>query len=430
MSGDNGDTRRVASPTMLRAITVERYRCFVAPATLELRPLTLLFGKNSVGKSALLRTLPLVAASCAKSAANRSGPLALEHPAAMGARYAEIRTNLVARNDLGIKLLWDGRGVREVEIGLRDMTDLGPSRQVVSRLTAREHASRDVLHAELDDTGALCIAREGVKPAALELAGVCPQPSPSLPSDMRDVVAQCEELMRSFSSSVDWLGPVRTQPPRSRVPRIENARLGPLGEGVTEVLAQPDATHLLARVSDATAAIFGSAIEIAEEVGEVSLAMRAGAHRTHLLDVGGGVTQVLPALVRLAEVELGRSAGRILALEQPEAHLHPAAEVELAKIIVGTIAAQSTATDRPLVVIETHSENLLLSLQLAVLEGRLAPDDVLLYWFEQLDDGSVVVRAIHIDADGRPDPPLPPGVFSEDLEIARKILRSRSRRRA
>lgn len=415
---------------MFKAITAERYRCFVAPATLELRPLTLLFGKNSVGKSALLRTLPLVAASCTKPAANRTGPLALEHPAAMGARYAEIRTNLVARNDLGLKLSWGAGAVREIELGLRDMTDLGPSRQVVSRLTVRGERSHNLLLAELDDAGALRIVDEGETPASLELAGVCPKPGPSLPSLAGEIIAQCEELMRSFSSSVDWLGPVRVQPPRARVPRIENARLGPFGEGLTEVLAQPDATNLLARVSDATAAIFGSALEIAEEAGEVYLAMRAGAHRTHILDVGGGVTQVLPALVRLAEAELGRSGGRILALEQPEAHLHPAAEVELAKIIVGAIAAQRNVTGRPLIVLETHSENLLLSLQLAVLEGRLAPDDVLLYWFDRLDDGSVVPSAIHIDADGRPDPPLPPGVFSEDLELARKIVRSRNRRRA
>ncbi len=47
----------------LRAIYAERYRCFYERSTLELRPLTLLYGRNNVGKSALLRLLPLLGAS-------------------------------------------------------------------------------------------------------------------------------------------------------------------------------------------------------------------------------------------------------------------------------------------------------------------------------------------------------------------------------
>lgn len=408
-------------------MTVERYRCFVAPATIELRPLTVLFGKNSAGKSTISRALPLLAASCGPSSANRTGPLALEHPAAMGVRYADLRTYLVARNDIGVKLSWDVQGVNEVEIGLRDMTDLGPSRQVVSRLTIRDDGSRDVLRAELD-AEAPRLVTEGAAPVALELNGISPKPVASLPLPMREAVTRIEELMLGLFNSVDWLGPIRVQPPRARVQRIDTARLGAFGEHLTEVLAQANSSDLLRLVSIATAAIFGSHLEIAEEAGEISVAMRTGSHRTHVLDVGAGVAQVLPVLVRLAEVELGRSNGRIVVIEQPEAHLHPDAEVELSNIIVRAVAAQKAAIDRPHMVLETHSENLLLSLQLAVLEKRLAPDDVLLYWFDRLDDGSVVPSPITIDANGRPDPQLPPGVFSENLEIARKILRARSTR--
>lgn len=408
-------------------LTVERYRCFVAAATIELRPLTVLFGKNSAGKSTLLRALPLVAASCGPSTANRTGPLALEHSAAMGVRYGDLRTYLVARNDIGVKLSWDVQGVNEIDIGLRDMTDLGPSRQVVSRMTIRDDTSQDVLRAVLDPEAPRLVT-EGGEPIAVELNGICPKAGASLPSPMREAVVRCEELMLDLHRAVYWLGPIRVQPPRPRVQRIENAHLGAFGEGLTEVLAQADSTDLLRLVSMATVALFGSGIEIAEEAGEISLAMRKGVHRTHVLDVGAGVAQALPVLVRLAEVELGRSNGRIVAMEQPEAHLHPDAEVELANIVVRAIAAQAKAINRPRVVLETHSENLLLSLQLAVLEQRIAPDDVLVYWFDHLDDGSVIPSRIMIDANGRPEPQLPPGVFSESLEIARKILRARSRR--
>jgi hypothetical protein len=414
---------------MLKAITVERYRCFVAPATLELRPLTLLFGKNSAGKSAFLRALPLLSASCRRSDENRTGPLALEHPSAMGARYEDLRTRLVATNDLGLKLAWDDPDPRvgEIEIRLRDMTDLGPERQVVSRVIVRDSIGEEVLRADLDLETDRLVLPQGL-PVATEAQGLALLANASLPHPARGIMERCEELLKGVSSAVDWLGPVRVPPPR-RTPRLAKAKLGSLGESLTEVLAQPENSELLRGVSTGVAAIFGSTLELAEEAGEVSLVVRSGVRQEHVLDVGGGVGQVLPALVRLVEVELGRSKGRIVALEQPEAHLHPAAEVELAKIIVGAIAAQRGSPVRPRVVVETHSENLLLSLQLAVLQQRLAPEDIVLYWFDRLDNGSVVPTAIQIDKLGRPYPPFPPGVFSEDLEIARQVLRERARRR-
>jgi len=414
---------------MLKALTLERYRCFVAPARLELRPLTLLFGRNSVGKSALLRALPLVAASCGEPAPNRTGPLALEHPSAMGARYADVRTHLVAKNELGITLSWGGvAGLEDVAIGLRDMTDMGPTRQVVSRWSARTTAGEE-LRAELDpETQKLLIDGDASK--VLELSGLTPKLAPTMRSYEQGALAACSAVVHNLSLLVDWLGPFREPPPRSRVARVENARLGPLGQGLTEVLADPGATDRFARVRTWVKSIFGAELEIAEESGEVSLAIRVGANRTHILDVGGGVAHVLPVLVRLADVALDRARARILAIEQPEVHLHPEAEVALANVIVDAIAAVREHPQRPSVVLETHSENLLLSLQLAILEKRLAADDVLLLWFDRFDDGSVVPQTIRITESGRPEPPLPPGVFAEDLEIARKILRARSKRHA
>ena len=51
-----------------RTLTLANYRAFSRPTELELRPLTLLYGWNSAGKSALLRLLPLLAHSARPSA--------------------------------------------------------------------------------------------------------------------------------------------------------------------------------------------------------------------------------------------------------------------------------------------------------------------------------------------------------------------------
>ncbi|MHC2334939.1 hypothetical protein [Bradyrhizobium sp. USDA 4454] len=87
----------------LTAVGVEGYRAFAKSEEIELRPLTLLYGFNSVGKSALLRALPLIAAS---STGLSSIPIDLEAPIARGASFA----NLLARHQesptLSFELAW------------------------------------------------------------------------------------------------------------------------------------------------------------------------------------------------------------------------------------------------------------------------------------------------------------------------------------
>jgi AAA15 family ATPase/GTPase len=70
------------------AITLSNYRSFASPVRLELRPITLLFGDNNSGKSALLRALPLLSDSTGPKA---SGPLEMESPAMRGSSFQDLR---------------------------------------------------------------------------------------------------------------------------------------------------------------------------------------------------------------------------------------------------------------------------------------------------------------------------------------------------
>lgn len=55
---------------MLRALTVENYRGFIKRTVFELRPLTILLGRNSSGKSSLTRLVPLFQQSLARFSAS------------------------------------------------------------------------------------------------------------------------------------------------------------------------------------------------------------------------------------------------------------------------------------------------------------------------------------------------------------------------
>ena len=68
-------------------------------------------------------------------------------------------------------------------------------------------------------------------------------------------------------------------------------------------------------------------------------------------DVGIGISQVLPVLV-----ETSASAGKILTMEQPEIHLHPALQAELGDVFVqSALGGQNNRF-----ILETHSEHLIL----------------------------------------------------------------------
>ena len=116
-----------------------------------------------------------------------------------------------------------------------------------------------------------------------------------------------------------------------------------------------------------------------------------GAAEAMLTDVGFGVSQVLPVITLLHYVPVGAT----VLLEQPEIHLHPLAQAELADVIV------HAATHRGVqVVLESHSEHLLLRLQRRIAEADWITDrDVALY-FCGMRNGASEIEALDLDAYG------------------------------
>lgn len=116
----------------------------------------------------------------------------------------------------------------------------------------------------------------------------------------------------------------------------------------------------------------------------------SGSDVVNIADVGLGVSQTLPVLVAL----LAAGPGQLVYLDQPEIHLHPVAQVEIAKSLA------NAAMRGVRVVLETHSSLVLLGIQTLVAEGKLSPDIVSLHWFCRSEDGSTQVRTASVDQTG------------------------------
>ncbi len=111
----------------------------------------------------------------------------------------------------------------------------------------------------------------------------------------------------------------------------------------------------------------------------------------NLIDVGYGVSQVLPVITEL----LRHDAPHMFLLQQPEVHLHPSAQAAL-----GSLCCEVGAWDRQLIV-ETHSDHLLDRVRMDVRDGRgrLKPDDVSILFFER-GDLDVHIYSLRLDGQG------------------------------
>jgi len=132
-------------------------------------------------------------------------------------------------------------------------------------------------------------------------------------------------------------------------------------------------------------------------------------------DVGIGISQALPVIV----VALHSKNG-IVAIEQPELHIHPAFQVALGDLFISQIKEKDVCF-----LLETHSEHLLLRLMRRIRETSdgelppdthdLKPDELAIHYVEQLDSG-MQITSIRVDKEGDFIDKWPCGFFPERFE--------------
>lgn len=153
-----------------------------------------------------------------------------------------------------------------------------------------------------------------------------------------------------------------------------------------------------------------------EELSRVRIVAEETSVEVAPCDIGVGVAQVLPVVI--GSMAPGYS---VLAVEQPELHLHPAVQCRLADVFV---RARRNAEQR-LTLLETHSEHLMLRLMRRMRETangslpepelKLTKEDVQVMFVESFE-GRTVFREMPLNSRGEWVKNWPGGFFDEDLE--------------
>jgi hypothetical protein len=205
-----------------------------------------------------------------------------------------------------------------------------------------------------------------------------------------DVCWRADRALEVFATSMKYIGPARVGPQRFyRIQQLASDRIDREGQNLAMflyMLSKPDQDRLAAWMEKH----FGFRTSVALEGSHLALKINEHGRAYNLVDTGYGFSQLLPIAVQcwaaaaypLKDREV--SPPSLLALEQPELHLHPRYQGRLADMLLGLVSVQrEQASSWPRVLVETHSEALLERLGELVEQGRLEREDVLVLLVER-----------------------------------------------
>lgn len=373
---------------MVSKIYFKNYKAFNAETVMEIKPITLLLGKNSSGKTSLTKLVSML------SSATR----------------CEGGNLLLLKNESGVRF-----ANRYEDLFYRNLT-------TDMQLGVEYENGTTIKCSYLMNNGNLYLGNYQIISSAVNktIQFFGEEPSQSIKGIFHMPTFENLHLDSSILTfKVNYIGPIRKQLEASFSYSGGTAKtsVGIDGEKTQELLL--DSYKAEDKLFPAVSAWFEANLEGQKltmesngpSSGTYSLYVNRNGAKVNVVDVGQGLTQVLPIVVesflpKTSDIEI---------IEQPALHLHPAAHSYIAERLVDSALELNKKY-----IIESHSKNFLLGLRNKVASGKLSENDIIIYFIDTDDEGSYL-KPIHINQDGSLDN-WPTGVFEEDYELLTDIL--------
>jgi len=224
-----------------------------------------------------------------------------------------------------------------------------------------------------------------------------------------DILIAVERHVTRTIGSVSYVGPSRATGERYyRLQELAVDQIDPQGRNLAMFLHSLTATQQR-QFSEWLLEAMGYAIQIEKSAGHIQIHLREenSAKFYNIADMGYGFSQVLPIMAQVWSRQTrasGRGNAVMVAMEQPELHLHPAYQARLANVFCRSIARQrknERFSGELRFIIETHSEALINRLGNLVYEKQISADDIAIYIFEKAADREITdIRTVRFDQDG------------------------------
>jgi predicted ATPase len=422
-------------------ISVQGFKSLYEESRIEIRPLTILAGANSSGKSSIMQ--PLLLMKQTLEAPYDPGGLLLNGP---NVKFTFVRQILSYKRNFSLKSLeTDKHGfelkvklnstkisnlkLKNIEVGSlfsREKTGLSVYRttivktdlqEKISKLSYTLETSKEIIIEQLikyDDFFRLSINKQsnlienfkfnitknrffwGL--ACNSLIKIPAEGNELLTINLYDTHVEINELTNKILDIIHLPG-LRSIPKRDYPSIGVNERfLGIFDNYFASIIYQWRITQdsRIEKLNQYLQDLGLTSKVTARRPNDVSIELKVGLSKKYndvlinIADVGFGVSQVLPVLVAL----LVAKPGQLVYLEQPELHLHPRAQANLAQPLI------DAANRGVKVVVETHSDLLLTRIKTLVAEEAIDPAKLILHWFSRGDDGITKIDSKELDKVG------------------------------
>jgi hypothetical protein len=412
---------------MLKAITLDGFRCFDRPTPVTFGKLTVFAGANSVGKSSVIQSLLTFVQSEEQGS---GGQLLLNGEWTNVGTFAQTvnysRSGAERRFSLGIT---GAKGDREWDalFTFSDPDDPTIDAALLDRI-------------EVFDREPFVLERKG---STFSFEGkpdwkLFTLSSPTAFLTMGTSQSAPERLLPYEPTQTFYLGAYRSRP--ENVYQARRGNLGPLlgviGEYTAETILRAQRLPVaVSRPNGGAELPYGDALndwwsyifarpiavraDFVRGFGYTLAVDTPSAERLGLGQVGFGLSQALPIVTLCLAAAFVNLPPAIVVVESPEIHLHPAAQHRLTDLFIALARAGRQ------VVLETHSDHIINAIRLAVKRGEkdggLAPDDVHVHFFG-MQEGAAAVERIPIDEHGRLER-WPEGFFDQASQTLLNIIR-------
>jgi len=228
--------------------------------------------------------------------------------------------------------------------------------------------------------------------------------------------------LSEVTERLKYVAPIRERIPRHGiVGTMVYSELAPSGQNLMRVLSTSDITSIRGKLAiDELNHWLGSKFKLLKNIeltdvdtgGTIKTLIAdgpRGSTKINLASMGCGISQLVPVVVQTI---LLPESGCLL-IEQPEIHLHPSAQADLADLFIENIRGKRQF------IIETHSEHFVLRLRRRIAEGKVKPEKIGIFFVEK-KRGLTRIQKLHLKPNGHFGE-WPAGFFEEGFQEALAI---------
>lgn len=428
---------------LLSSIELQGYKGFQNSAKILINDLTLIYGENSAGKSSIMRLL----ASIAKAVLERSRyPLLPVSIDLSDQNFSSLFTNGLStslrlslefkkcESDESLKLGYSIQYIREKNSAL--ITDFSIEQTEKAKWTFEIDTDYEASlnfeqkyfasHGEKKIDASLKFDFFGLAPTINESKGC----EDKLYMTLHSAINAANRAISNFAESVVWIGPLRHIPARQSTLTCFPKAFSVDGRETLQLLhpSNPMGNKIATECSSWFKAATSRTLSVTQsvenntEVFSVSLApIEAPAMIIPITEHGAGMSQVLPIVILCGAASVQHPMWKVpplLIFENPELHLHDGVHEKLANLFLDTAGNKGVR-----IIAETHSENVLLTMQISELERT---NNVLrtisVNWVRKGDDGFSEVSQFKFNKNGSLGGLWSKSIFGHTPELVRRVM--------